>query len=288
MGRPISGSVWRTDDGHELPYVVDHTGEARILAALPPKPLFGGMPRWADHQPVIPRDQWEERDYSHFNAPILDQGNTGSCVGHGSATGQTRAMRMAGQSFIRLSACFIYGLINGGRDQGAVVSDAMDVLLRTGVCPESTVPEGMIYARQFPKSATVEAHDYRAGDCYHAATFDELASGIMMAWIPVYGIVVGDNFGDLDSEGACPATPTGSRGGHCLTGFGLKRRGAGEWAMKTQNSWSQRWGDSGTVAVPQSMFTYAASVYGGQLDAFLIRATLDPPRDPNNPPILTA
>jgi hypothetical protein len=282
-GRIISKSHWVSDDGHVLPYVLDHDGVPRILGRLTPRPDLGRMKSWRATQTMIPRDQWEDRDYSRFDAPILDQGQTGSCVGHASASALARAWMKMGHPARRFSACYIYGKINGGRDQGAVVSDAMNELLRGGACLEETVPEGMIYERRFPPGADAEAAKYRADDCYHLGTFDEIGSAIMMGDDVVFGILVGNQFSNLNAEGI---PPVGGNGGHALHGCGLVRLKDGAWGVKTQNSWRKDWGMDGYCILIEKHFTYGQNFMGG-LDAFAIRSTRDAPDDADNPPVVT-
>jgi hypothetical protein len=281
-GRIVSATHWQTETGEHLPYVVDGKGVPRVLARLRPRADFGRMKSWRATQPVIPRDQWVECDYSHFNAPILDQGQHGSCVGHGSVTAFTRAWSITGHPIRKFSSCYIYGNINGGRDQGAIVSDAMDLLLSKGTCLESTVPEGMIFRRQFPAGADAEAQKYRAFDCYHLGSFDEIGSALMMGDPVCFGIFVGARFNNLDPEGV---PPVGGNGGHCLEGHGLVRLKSGKWGVRTQNSWSVDWGNGGCCVLIEGHYTYGQNYMGG-LDAFAIRGTADAPDDDDNPPVV--
>src|SRR5436309_402079 len=120
-GTFVTDSLWRSDDGVHLPYVPDHAGTPRILGALRPRPNFGAVPRYHTSNHIYPRSQWKEVDYSHFECPVLDQHATAACVGHGAVTGFTRAWLMAGRAPRHFSACYVYGRINGGIDQGAIV-----------------------------------------------------------------------------------------------------------------------------------------------------------------------
>lgn len=283
LGTIVGPRRWRSDDGVVLPFV-DDRGTIRIGGVLRPRPNFGAVKGWkAAGLPIVPRAQWEERDYTTFKAPILDQAQTASCTGHGTATAMARAWQMAGHAPRAFSACYIYGKINGGLDQGAIVSDAATQLL-AGVCTETTVPEGMIYARQFPPGADAEAARFRAEDCYHLGTYDEIVSALMYGWLPVFGILVGDDFGNLDADGV---SPVGGDSGHCLTGAGLKFTRSRAMAVETQNSWGPAWGDSGFTRLIEGHFTFGMNYMGG-LDAFAIRATLDDPADPTNPPPVIA
>ncbi len=287
-GRPISDRHWQTVDGAILPYAPDRSGVPRILAALKPRPNFGALPRWRLNKPMVPRSQWEERDYSGFAAKILDQGDTSSCVGHGAATAFGRAYQMAGHDPVDFSPCYVYGKINGGTDEGAIVSDALNLLIKSGICREETVPEGMIYSKDFPPAADSEAAHYRVADAYHVGSFDELMSALMYGFIIVDGTFVTDEYvlGDLDAGGVPPVDGHGG-GGHAQECHGITFIKAGPFkgrpAARTQGSWGVGWADGGMAYRVEEHFTYRMELFGG-LDAFAIRATIDDPDDPNNPP----
>lgn len=214
------------------------------------------------------------------NGSVLISGN--SCVGHGSASGFMRARSLAGQPKVQLSSCYIYGCLNGGRDEGAVVSDA-GALIQKGVCLETTVPEGKIYKSQFPANADAEASKYQAEEIYAAESFEDLGSGMMMDFIPVIGILVGSNFGQLDKNGVAPL-PAGGGGGHCLTNCGMVfNTDLKEWVFDTQNSWGTTFGRNGFCYLRQGHYENSRM----PLDAFLIKAVKTSPGDDVPPGVTT-
>ena len=258
----------------ELPYI-NYDDIPRVLACLPPRP-DSGLPRWSGSQPTIPRSEWQEVSYARSDLPILDQGRYGSCVGHGACSGFTLAWLLGGGSLNRLSPCFLYGLINGGRDAGAVVSDAMTALETTGICLEEEVPEGMIYRSRFPQSSFQTAQRFRLDKAYQCHSFDEIGSALLMGFVPIYGINVGPNFARLDDEGVAPV---GGWGGHCMFGRGLKRSRRGDWLIENQNSWGEQFGLEGACYLREAHF-------GSQCDAFAIQATAEDPQALDIPPLI--
>jgi len=268
--------MMQVEGGGDLPYIEEPDGTRRVLASLAPRPDFGGLPRWASAMPVIPRSDWVDRDYAHYNAPILDQGQRGSCTGQGGVSAFWRQWLILGRTPREFSACYIYGNINGGRDAGAIVSDVMTTLMSKGVCLLSEVPEGMIYRRSFPSSADATAQRFRVARAYHCATFDELGSALQRGFMVVFGIMVGGSFGNLDSEGVAPV---GGMGGHCLMACGMKKSSRHGWILHTQNSWGTRWGLNGYCYLTEKHFT---SVWGG-LDAFAIQDIHADPQEPDMP-----
>src|SRR4051812_893397 len=71
-------------------------GRPRYLACLPPRADFGGLPKFDAANGLIPRASWRETDLSPLGVPVLDQGQHGSCVGHGSTSAFWFAYLMAG------------------------------------------------------------------------------------------------------------------------------------------------------------------------------------------------
>jgi hypothetical protein len=264
-------------DHGNLPYI-EHDGQRRILARLPPARSRSRFmaPRWASAMPVIPQSQWTEQSLEYLQPPILDQDGHGSCVGHGAATGFMIAHLIQSQALVKFASCFIYGLINGGRDNGAVVRDAMDVLMGTGCCTEDDVPEGMIYSRQFPASAKANAAQWKALKCLSCPTVAEIGSALELNWPVVIGIQVGNNFGHLDNEGVSPL-PGGGGGGHCMCLLGKAKSAKYGWKFRDQNSWGASWGDAGRTYLQAGHFDRDG-------DNFAIQAAKWNPADPFAPP----
>ena len=267
--------------GDTLPAVL-FDNHPRLLGCLPPRPGFGALPGFADQFQALPRADWWELDRGGLPVPILDQNGFGSCVGNGAAGALMRARALAGMPPQTLSAAFVYAQINGGRDAGAVISDALTVLQATGTCLASQVPESMIDDRQIPPEARRTARRFRVATACHARTFDELVSGILLGGVAVYGIFVGADFPRLDAEGIAPAHP-GRVGNHCMHGDGVARSRGGDWLIANVNSWGTGFGRAGRCYLSQRHFA------GTDPDAFLIFAAQEDPEDaPDLPPALMA
>jgi hypothetical protein len=254
---------FRLPDGSILPHAEDGNGTWRALGCLPPHSDFGGLPKFSSSQPTIPRSEWKDFDLSGYDAPILNQGSHGSCVGHGAVTAFWRLWLMQNLPPQQFSACFTYGLINGGRDSGAVISDALTSMTNDGVGLLSDVPEGMVYRSQFPAAAFTNAKRFKVRAAHHCQNFDEICSALLLGFPVVYGVYVGGSFGNLDSEGVAPAWPN-RVGNHCLSGKALKKLSSGDWGVRTQNSWGASWGQQGNCYLVERHFT------GTDPDAFAI------------------
>lgn len=261
-----------------FPHVVVD-GEPRYLACLPPRPDFGGFRLFASANRIIPRSQWRPVDLSPLAGDVWDQGQHGSCVGHGSGKAFEIVYRMGGGAVPPggFSPTSLYAQINGGRDGGAIVSDAMDALIGTGIGLMSDVPESVIYDRQISAAAKAKYSRFRVSDAFHCATFDSIGSALQLGYPVSFGITIYSGFNQVGSDGM---VPTGGVpiGGHCMAVEGCVPIG-GQWYFAVRNSWGPRWGKAGICYLSEWHFAR-----DGQLDAFAIRADQFDPQDANPAP----
>lgn len=259
---------------------VEFDNHVRVFGALPPDPELASarmFAPWSAEMPVIPRKEWEETEEDDFGARVLDQDGRGSCTGQMLAMMQEMSWLRAGGKPVNFSACFGYGLCNGGRDAGAVVSDLCQVILETGICTEDEVPEGMIFRNKFPRKAFDVAAKYKAVKVYRITNFDELATALQMRWLVGSGVMVGGNYADLASDGIAPLPSGFGGGGHARCSYAL-RHVRGQWVTRTRNSWGKRYGMNGDCYEVERMYGRP-----GTLDAFAIKA-IDPGAMDNLPP----
>lgn len=226
--------------------VVD--GEKRFLTCLPPAQAKFMSPRGGEFRDAvsapIPQSQWREvSNRAKFPASdwIYDQDGIGSCVGNGSTNALRKARFLAGMTDVRLAPGCTYAQINGGRDQGAVISDSLTALQQTGTISSKTLgsDEKPFMLRQMPKGWQTEAAQYRIEEAYHCSSFEDMATAIQLGFVVVYGVQVGNNFNNFDSDG-CPGYSRGP-GNHCMHADGLKKLPSGQWGLDNANSWGA-WG----------------------------------------------
>jgi hypothetical protein len=264
----------------DLPVLVDPRGTPRVLAALPPYP-WQPIPRLMETRAPLPRSEWREIDLAGtYKPPLLDQGRTNSCVGHASCTVASVAWAQKGEPLPRFSPTFVYSQINGGRDNGAVISDAATELTTKGICLEAEYPEGVLFARQVPPGAYQTALRYRLERFHHTPSFDEIGTALSLGWPVVGGFLLGNNFMQPGRDGVAPV-PDRVVGGHAIALLGLVNRG-GRWLVKFQNSWG-RWGlgGEGFGYLPEEFVQYTVEVtmrqWGAPLDAFAAEHMYDDP-----------
>jgi hypothetical protein len=202
-------------------------------------------------------------DLSEFDSPVRNQGDEGSCVGHGVSACADQLTRMDGDRFNTIySPRFAYNLarkIEQDRDNdnalksdgGAYVRDGMDGLRRLGSLPESNwryVPlKGVTTA---PSSTRINrAHSYRI-ETLRCDDVDSVLNAINDGHPVAGGFTCFTNWWtrEVDASGVCPM-PTGSArtdGGHCTkwSGYDLDFDfGQGiVGGIFFKNSWSARWG----------------------------------------------
>lgn len=226
----------------------------------------------------IPRDQWREVDYRDHTPKIYDQAQQGSCVGHGGVGALATVRVMHGQARARLSACNLYGQINGGRDQGAQVIDALKALSETGACLESTVGPGKWQPSSWPTGWKAEAARFRIRKAEAIQGFDAIVAALLEGDPVTFGIFLGGRF-DVSDNGIVPEYDGGQSGGHCMYAVGVKLIG-GRWYLIVVNSWGEDWGDRGHCYLPESYFR-------GWHEAYRVKVSVDDPQG-DNPPAVKA
>lgn len=256
---------------------IDAGGELRVLAALPPR-AFCGLPSFGDSFEAVPIDQIEEVSLRDIPSPILNQKSSSACVGHAAVAAFLRAWQISGQPAYEFNPYWVYGLINGNRDAGAVISDALEAMKKHGVAlvgkPQyGDLPREVHYTYQLQQLPQVykKAARFRVAGAWKLRSYDEILSAVSRRMLCVIGIAVGKNFGQLDEDTVSPLPDT-ILGGHALQVDGIKKI-RGQWMLDTQNSWTEEWGNRGRCFLRREHFNYM------QIDAFGLTTVLDDSED---------
>ncbi len=238
-------------------------GEERYLGCLPRTAAVGSVcPTLESRIPVIPRDQWEDVDWSYLHKVVIDQGNIGSCAGATTVGTIMGIRKAAGADLVVLSASPIYGQANGGVDRGATMSSVLQAARRVGATPVDIISHHAWRQSTWPRGWQEHARPFRILEFYDAPSFDMIATGLIRGFLLAYGIMLGNSFRP-NAQGIIPPQ-SGSGGGHAMVGCGLKKIG-NTWYIKTLNSWGASWGLGGFCYVPESYFR------GTFLDAWAVR-----------------
>lgn len=279
---PVSAgapSQTRTDPGGQ-PFI-DAGGSRRFLASRPGDSK--ALAKYGDFHPLIPESEWREIDRRPIFGSadwIYDQDGHGSCVGNGGVGALRRVRWLAGMPDVKLSPAALYAQINGGKDQGAVISDIIPALQNTGTCAFALVGQDPIYLRQLPQKWKTEAARFRLGEAYQVDSWEELGSALQTGrYVPVFGVQVGNTWTHFDKFGV--AGHDRGPGNHCLHADGLRKTGDGRWVLDTVNSWAYSWGpfQNGRVFLDKNHL-FAG---GDQPNIVVIRAAQDDPQDDGPP-----
>ncbi|MBX7085418.1 MAG: hypothetical protein K1X70_03225 [Leptospirales bacterium] len=224
-------------------------------------------PERARSIPVVPavrmRGLPSSVDLSSQMPPVSNQGQQNSCVAW-ATTYATRsyfeqkarqwgydAPVKGGRGEHIFSPAYVYNQINGGRDQGSVMENAFDLLVRQGAAPWSVMPyTDKDYTTQPTAAQRSAASNYKLASYRRIPPGDietikaELAAGRPV----VFGMGIDDNFYQLknsvyDQKGGK------TYGGHAmaLVGYddGKSSPRGHRGAFKIINSWGTGWGDKG-------------------------------------------
>ncbi len=185
------------------------------------------------------------------------------------------ARHLVGMLFKKLSPWFLYGILCGGVDRGASISEALDLATKTGTCDFDKVPYGSINPKRFTADARSDAPNYRIEIGSAVTTFEEMCSETQRGRVGNFSIGVGGGFNNLDADGVPPTT--GSLNHSVCFGLGMKKGRNGEWLIRCRNSWDYPWGLNGDFWIRKS------TIRRGN-DAWSIVAATDAPGG-LNPPI---
>lgn len=237
----------------DTPYIVNpRTGERHYCGKLDPVPMFAGLPKFSSVVPKMPRSEWKPVDNRKRWPWIMNQLSFSSCTKNALIQCITRIRHAQGQTYASLGPGYGYSLVNGGRDAGAVISDAVKASQKYGECPFDIVGQSPIYRQQMPANAAKEALRFQLGECYALEDTDDIGTAIQLGWSVIGGIMVGDAWMRLDSEGV--AGWTRGNGNHALCFDGMKQTRSGMWVFDSPGSWGAGYGDKGRAFAPEKCF----------------------------------
>lgn len=268
---------------------VDGLGQTRMLARLVPEEdqmkMRATMENFSAYlasrnMSLIPRSQWRpvSRRKSMGKEWVNDQLRYGACTCAATVQGFARMRGLRGRKHVDLSWAYLYDMINGGRDAGSYIIDALRVMQDVGVPLRSSYP--LPKFRRVPENLKAECSRFRIARAYTLGTFDEIVTAIMMRGIVIFPIRVGrPNFDRFDGDGV-PGFTSGP-GNHAVEADGLVFRSNGEPLLEMPNSWNM-WGPfkDGTCRLTER------HIDGCDVpdDAYVIFDDIVDPNDPDNPP----
>lgn len=233
------------------------SGERRILGCHPRTARVGSIfPVFAeeDHPEIklVPESEWTDCSKRHILYHIFDQDGIGSCNANAACQTLMLWRNELGLPKAILSPGNLYGRINGGRDQGSMLSDALLELMKVGVCRTDFCNPNDWKKNTYKQGWDNDAKRYAILEGFDCPTFAHIASAIQLGFFVDFGIMVNQSF-EPDSEGVIPPMSGRGGGGHAMTAIGMKKIG-GMWHVETVNSWGEKWGLKGVCFIPQTYF----------------------------------
>lgn len=274
---PEGNDTYQLDNGHFVGTGLKPADMSVMRAA----------PQYVEAYPLIPRSEWpkpgEKRGgLKDVSGESYSQERTSACGGYGSVNAFTAAWNFEHDELRVFSHDFVYGNVNGGRDQGSRPEDLRDSLIKYGVCLKSTVGPQEIYASRYPKAAYTEAARFRGqpDSLPIIATEDELVTAVLRGHAAFTGIFCGGNFSP-NAKGYIGSWDRTQRGGHCTAQIGPVENVDGRFYIWTENSWYQKgvtpmWGINGWCAIPLDYFAAGMQAFGGVAIVSVKSDPLDP------------
>lgn len=190
---------------------------------------------------------------------VYDQGNLGSCTGHGTAAIlhflEMKQKKPAIFTPARLAIYYCTRILEGTvfEDSGASIRNAIKAIARWGFCDENLYPYDISKFKDKIPSSVYGAMWHERINQYLSVNQDEsdiksvLASGNLVT----FGFTVYSSFisNEVAATGIMPMPQINERiqGGHCVTlvGFNDDTR-----MFITRNSWGEGWGQKGYFMMP--------------------------------------
>ncbi|MBP7282873.1 MAG: C39 family peptidase [Leptospiraceae bacterium] len=198
-------------------------------------------------------------DFSDLMPPIGNQGQQGSCVAWSTAYANKSYQEFVERKSIGtwnyksgnapnyktlFSPAFIYNQINGGRDQGSSISDAMALIVSKGAVPWETMPYNeKNYTKQPSSEQFALASKFKAKEFQRLRYNEpsEIKNQLAQGRPVVVGILINENIYEIGKK-IYKEAKGANLGGHAITLVGYDDS---TQAFKYQNSWGVEWGDRG-------------------------------------------
>jgi hypothetical protein len=148
--------------------------------------------------------------------------------------------------------------MNGNRDQGSALSDAIQVADERGAPPASLCPANVIYRKQIQPSVDVEASKHRGLRLRPVKTMRGLRTALAKQWPCVVAVHAGGNFQRLDGSGT--AGVDNGQGNHSVCVDDLCMVG-GKERYDMANSWGLRYGTKGRSYLTEKHFSQTFGVH---------------------------
>jgi hypothetical protein len=209
--------------------------------------LRAGMMSYAEYLDAnklarLPQDKWRPIDRRTLfdDSWVNDQQRYGACVGASDVMAHAKLRVLRGLDRVDLSWAYVYDQINGGRDNGACITDAAKVSVAGTPLYSDYAPVPQFNMRSQPDSRLL----YRLGDYLVWGDWLDGCDIVQRGGIVQYPVQVGNNYSHLDSNGCCGVDR--GPGNHSVHSDGMVFLSAlNEWVWTHMGSWTVNWGNHG-------------------------------------------
>lgn len=207
-----------------------------------------------------------------------DQSPFNSCNAHGLRNALVRSIFARTGDFIDLAPHSAYCWMNGNKDSGSALVDAMKVVEAKGMLTTADCKPNQIYLRQYPKDIWAKATRFRA-KAMECRSELKLLTAIARGQFGAIATQVNNAYMNWNGSGL---TPVGNGiGNHAVcVDDAWWDDSIGEFVFEGPGSWAKRWGDQGRwrhtweqLKVPNTKHVFYA-----------IEASYDDPQDESRPP----
>lgn len=195
-------------------------------------------------------------DWRSGCSPVENQADLGSCVAN-AIVGDLEFLEISqGMPYVDLSRLFLYynarlASNEVDKDEGSVISVAMNSLTQVGVCKEETFPydtNKVFYRPTWEAYREAYAHtlvEYFHIESYGNALIADIQKSLQAKHPVVFGTPVYEAIRSCTGQLAMPSGK--SIGGHAMliVGYDIPQR-----VLIVRNSWGTGWGDAGYCYVP--------------------------------------
>lgn len=224
--------------------------------------FYGAIPSPIDHRDYRAKDYIimgiRPKEYVPEDlAPILNQGNIGSCVAHALVTMKWYQEHKERKSTVQYSTDYIYHnrLETDYQGNGMIVREALSQLHKCGVCEYVNLPTNTAYPNKGTKNCIIalseEAKPQKINTYVRCANTDEICAAIYQNGAAILCVQVKSSFSSfyLRDENnftlPVPKDEEKSFGYHCICAIGYTENG-----IIIQNSWGEVWGHNGLAVLP--------------------------------------
>lgn len=231
-------------------------------------PLHGWRPDPPDHRDRLYRDvrplasramRWAVRPsrcYLRLDQlpPVFNQGDLGSCVGHGVTELCEHVLAREGhpRTFLSRLACYYWARGGVPEDTGATIRDGIKGVVTNGLPLESLWPYDIARWRDAPSAEAVAeaAHRAQGIEYLRLESTSEILDCIAGGFPVVFGTALYEGFRRVGPSGMIPMPTPDERpiGYHCMlqVGYSTRLDICGErGGVYVRNSWGPDWAERG-------------------------------------------